>query len=161
MSWSALSDSGICSVRSDRVSGKVGSNSMTEMTWVIPRLVSCASSHAVTRFVRYNRGSTSLAICAWCKGSPCSLYRSMEAIRAVCWRLGVTILGRGEETIGGVWMALKLQSRVRAEGVRKARRAKTPKRNVKLRCIAFRASEKGYCTGVGQTINGCAKTRRR
>jgi hypothetical protein len=34
MSWSELSDSGICSVWSDCVCGRVGASSMTETTWV-------------------------------------------------------------------------------------------------------------------------------
>ena len=62
MSWSELSDSGICSVRRDRVCGNFGAFSMTETTWVIPSSVSCVSSRAVKASVRYRRGTTSLAV---------------------------------------------------------------------------------------------------
>jgi hypothetical protein len=113
MSWSALSDSGICSVRSDCVCGSVGARSMTETTWVIPRLVSCDSSRAVKRSVRYNRGSTSLAM----RPLPvplrrngarrplrcCATFAAALAMRDLCqdWGLEESILRRGEvETMG-------------------------------------------------------------
>jgi len=84
ISWSALSDSGICSVRSDCDCGRVGACSMTETTWVIPRLVSCASSRAVKRSVRYNRGSTSLAISPRRKCGRRPLRCCAAAMRDVC-----------------------------------------------------------------------------
>lgn len=62
MSWSKLSDSGMCSVRRDLVCGNFGACSMTETTWVIPSSESCDSSRAVKRSVRNRRGSTSLAV---------------------------------------------------------------------------------------------------
>lgn len=104
MSSSALSDRGICSVRSDCVCGKVGGHSMTEMTWVIPRLVSCVSSRAVKRSVRYNRGSTSLAMCPRRnKVGRRPLRCCAAAMRDVCqgWGLKVSILRRGGVETGG------------------------------------------------------------
>jgi hypothetical protein len=105
MSWSELSDSGICSVRSDCVGGSVGASSMTETMWVIPRLVSCASSRAVKRSVRNNRGSTSLAVCPRRKGGRRPLRCCAAAMRDVCqgWGLKESISRRGEvETVGGL-----------------------------------------------------------
>jgi hypothetical protein len=106
MSWSALSDSGICSVRSDCVCGRVGAHSRTETTWVIPRLVSCASSRAVKRSVRYNRGSTSLAVFPRRNVGRRPLRCCAAAMRDVCqgWGLKESILRRGEEVarIGGL-----------------------------------------------------------
>jgi len=105
MSWSELSDSGICSVRSDCVCGRVGGRSMTETTWVIPRLVSCVSSRAVKRSVRYNRGSTSLAMCPRRKLGRRPLRCCAAAMRDVCqgWGLKESILRGGEvETVGGL-----------------------------------------------------------
>ena len=80
MSWSALSDSGMCSVRSDSVCGRVGARSMTDTTCVIPSLVSCSSSRAMKRSVRYNRGSTSLATCM----SPRSLKAVVSSTDLLC-----------------------------------------------------------------------------
>lgn len=62
MSWSELSDSGMCSVRRECASGNFGGRSKTETTWVIPSSESSDSSRAVKRSVRYKRGSTSLAV---------------------------------------------------------------------------------------------------
>ena len=104
MSWSALSDSGICSVRSDCVGGRVGAHSRTETMWVIPRLVSCASSRAVKRSVRYNRGSTSLAMYPRRSVGRRPLRCCAAAMRDVCqgWGLKESML-RGEgETMGGL-----------------------------------------------------------
>lgn len=84
ISWSMLSDSGICSVRSDCVWGRVGAHSMTETTWVIPRLESCVSSRAVKRSVRYNRGTTSLAMCPRRKDGRRPLRCCAAAMRDVC-----------------------------------------------------------------------------
>jgi hypothetical protein len=108
MSWFASSDSGICSVRSDCVCGRIGANSMTETMWVIPRLVSCASSRAVKRSVRYNRGSTSLAVCPRPKGGrrPLRCCVAIAPMRDTCqgWGLGGTILRRGRgEGSGDNW----------------------------------------------------------
>jgi hypothetical protein len=86
MSSSGSSDSGICSIRSDRVCERVGALSMTETTWVIPRLVSCASSCAVKMSVRNNRGTTSLAACPRSKGgrSPLCCCVAMAELREDC-----------------------------------------------------------------------------
>ena len=111
MSWSELSDSGICSVRSDCVCGRIGARSMTETTWVIPRLVSCASSRAVKRSVRYSRGSTSLAMCPRRRGGRRPLRCCAAARRDVChgWGLKESISRRGE--VGDNW---RIEGRLRS-----------------------------------------------
>jgi len=52
MSSYALSERGICNVRSKCVSGNTGASSRTEITWVIPRVESWVSLRAVKRSVR-------------------------------------------------------------------------------------------------------------
>jgi hypothetical protein len=85
---------------------------MTETTWVIPRLVSCSSSHAVWKSVRYKRGSTSLAArlrklaprplrcCAAARREACQggvLKESMSGGE------GLETMGGGGRTIKGIW----------------------------------------------------------
>ena len=84
MSWSELSDSGIWSVRRDRVCGNFGAFSMTETTWVIPSSVSCVSSRAVKASVRYRRGTTSLAVRLRPKDARRPLRCCAAARREVC-----------------------------------------------------------------------------
>jgi len=98
ISWSELSDSGIWSVWSECVCGRFGGCSMTETMWVIPRLVSCASSRAVKRSVRYKRGSTSLAMGPRLRDGRCPLRCCAMARMDVCQveSLDESMIQRGE-----------------------------------------------------------------